>query len=43
MCKLRQITHKVSKAQRAYVKFVSDLPEFTYILIKSTKIISHSL
>ena len=30
MCKLRLITHKLNKAQRLYVEFVSDSPEFTH-------------
>ena len=30
MCKLRRLTHKLSKAYRAYVKFVSELQESTH-------------
>ena len=26
ICKRRRITHKLNKAQRAYIKFVRDLP-----------------
>ena len=31
MCKHWQITHKLSKAQRVYVKFVSDLTKTLHI------------